>query len=205
MKQSLPFNRRRLSLLLLLGWGLAFFLVSRGMGQSSSQDQKSTPSTSPTTAQTEAQKKAAERKKRFEEQKALLDGGGSATPGAAKHAPATDTEFWIDPIGLNMLPNETQEIHVWDWRGNDVSARVSWGMSGNGIVDMTVKHHAIVTAKMPGTVSVTGTVDGHTVEAIVTVYRGEKLPPGTPPTVLARPALNHGGRHSVSTVTVSPN
>jgi len=205
MKRSLPFNGWRRNALLLLSAGLAFFLVSRGMAQSPSQDRQATPSTSPTTAQTEAQKKAAERKKRFEEQKALLDGGGSGTASAAKHTPATDTEFWIDPIGLNMLPNETQEIHVWDWRGNDVSARASWGLSDNGIVDMTVKHHAIVTAKMPGTVSVTGTVDGHTVEAIVTVYRGEKLPPGTSPTVLARPALNHGGRHSVSTVTVTPD
>jgi len=77
-----------------------------------------------------------------------------------------------------MVPNESQDIHVWDWRGNDVSARVSWSLSDTGIVDMMVKHHATISAKMPGTMSVIGSIDGHTIEAIVTVYRGEKLPDG---------------------------
>jgi hypothetical protein len=198
MNKSLSFSSRRRGLRLVLSAILAFLMVPRGAALSASQDPKTTPSpavsSSPadTAAQTEAQKKAAERKKRFEEQKNLLDGGGSAGAGAEKHAPARDTEFWIDPIGLNMMATESQEVHVFDWRYNDVSARVSWSLSNSEIADMTVKGIATITAKMPGTVSVIGTIDGHTVEAIVTVYRGEKLPWGTPRTVSARPPINHG-------------
>jgi len=205
MHNSLLLYKRRLCLILLLTLGQVLLFVPRGAAQSPPPDPKTPQTPSTTEAPTEAQKKAAERKKRFEEQKKLLEGGGGAGPGAAKHAPVTDTEFWIDPIGLNMLANESQEIHVWDRRGNDVSARVSWSLTDSGIVDMEVKNHAIISAKMPGTVSVIAMIDGHTVEAIVTVYRGTELPPGTERTVVARPVLNHGGRHTTTTVIESPN
>jgi hypothetical protein len=110
----------------------------------------------------------------------------------------------MDPLYANMLTNETVEIHMWDWRNNDVSARVSWSLSGSGVVDMTVKHHAILTARVPGTVSVIGQIDGRkTIEAIVTVYRGEKLPSGTPRTVSSPPTRTEG-RRNVQTVTVQP-
>jgi hypothetical protein len=207
MKKSLSFYSKRLGLLLLLSSGLALSLVPRCSAQSTSQDPQAPPSTSAPAPQTDAEKKAAERKKRFEEQKRLLDGGGSASAGATTaHVAATDSEFYINPIAVNMVANESQELHVWDHRGtgNDVSARVSWSLSGSGVVDMTVKHHAIVTAKMPGTVSVIGQIDGHTVEAIVTVYRGEKLPPGIAPYVSSPPPVRTGGRPNVQTVTVQP-
>ena len=194
----------RLALLICFTLALPCLQGARAQSQSLSQDPKAAPSASDTAAQTEAQKKAAERKKRFEEQKNLLDGGGSSAPGEANHAPVTDSVFWMNPIRVNMVANETQEVHVWDTWSNDVSARASWSLSDSGIVDLQVKHHAIITAKMPGTVSLLGTVDGHTVEAIVTVYRGEKLPPGVPPFVAKQPPLIHRGRFR-STVTVSPN
>jgi len=207
MKNLLPFHNRRLGLLVLLGTAFVLFLVSRATAQSPSQDKQQAPNPSPTTTQTEAQKKAAERRKRFEEQKALLDGGGSAAAGAgaAKQTPRTDSVFWMDLIGLNMVANQSQEIHVWDMYNNDVSARVSWSLSDSGVVDMAVKGHAMITAKMPGTVKVIGTIDGHIVEAIVTVYRGEKLPPGIGPSVYGQIPKRTGGRRNVTTVTVDPN
>jgi len=61
------------------------------------------------------------------------------------------------------------------------------------------------TAKMPGTVKVTGQLDGHTVESVVTVYRGEKLPWGVSRTVSAPPIIRTGGRRNTMTVTTSPN
>jgi hypothetical protein len=194
MNNSSPFCRERRGLLLLFTLGLVLFLLPRSaaQAQSTTQDPKAAASASDTVAQTEAQKKAAERKKHFEEQKMLLD--GNAAPGE-KHAPVTDSVFWMNPIGVNMVADQTQEVHVWDTWGNDVSARASWSLSNTGIVDLQVKHHAIITAKMPGTVSVLGTVEGHTVEAIVTVYRGEKLPPGIPPFVTKQPPLMHRGRY----------
>jgi hypothetical protein len=203
MNKSISLCSRRLGLLFLLSAGAVISLAPRGASQSASQDPKTapspavapssavSPSPSDTAAQAEAQKKAAERKKRFEEQKNLLDGGGSKGP-AAKHMPVTDPDFWIDPIGVNMMATESQELAVWDWRYNDVSARVSWSLSNSEIVDMAVKGHATITAKMPGTVSVMGYIDGHTVEAVVTVLRGEKLPPGIQRTVSAKPPINHG-------------
>jgi hypothetical protein len=207
MNKSLSFYSRRLGLLLLFSASLAFLLVPRALAQAPSQDPQATTTTPAGTApQTDAEKKAAERKKRFEEQKRLLDGGGSAGAGAgaASHAPQKDWEFWMDPLYANMLTNETVEIHMWDWRNNDVSARVSWSLSGSGVVDMTVKHHAILTARVPGTVSVIGQIDGRkTIEAIVTVYRGEKLPSGTPRTVSSPPTRTEG-RRNVQTVTVQP-
>lgn len=217
MNKSISPHGRRLGLLLLLSAGLVFLLVPRGTAQSPSQDPKAAPSpavppsSSDTTAQTEAQKKAAERKRRFEEQKNLLDGGGggsaasgaTATPGAA-----TDSSgFYMEPMAVNMVANESQELSVWDRRGvgNDVSARVSWGLSNNGIVDMTVNRHATITAKMPGTVTVTGRIDGHDVQAVVTVHRGEKLPWGVSRTVSAPPTVHNGGRRNTMTVTTNPN
>jgi hypothetical protein len=207
MNKSLSFYSRRLGLLLLFSASLAFLLVPRALAQAPPQDPQATTTTPAGTApQSDAEKKAAERKKRFEEQKKLLDGGGSAGAGAsaASHAPQKDWEFWMDPLYANMLTNETVEIHMWDWRNNDVSARVSWSLSGSGVVDMTVKHHAILTARVPGTVSVIGQIDGRkTIEAIVTVYRGEKLPSGTPRTVSSPPTRTEG-RRNVQTVTVQP-
>jgi len=207
MKTHLTTASRQLGVLLLLSSGLIFPLVPRASAQSPSQDSQSTTTPAATAPQTDAGKKAAERKKRFEEQKRLLDGGGGGSAGVtAAHAAATDSKFYINPIAVNMVANESQELHVWDHRGtgNDVSARVSWSLSGSGVVDMTVKHHAFVTAKMPGTVSVIGQIDGHTVEAIVTVYRGEKLPPGIAPYVSSPPPMRTGGRRNVQTVTVQP-
>jgi hypothetical protein len=95
----------------------------------------------------------------------------------------------MDPLYANILTNETQEIHMWDWRNNNVSARVAWSLSGSGVLDMTVKHHAILTAKAPGTVNVIGQIDGKTLEAIVTVYRREKLPSGTARPVSSPPPV----------------
>ena len=205
MKKSVMSASRRLGLLLLLSSGLAPFLVPRCSAQAPAQDPQAASAPSANAPQTDAEKKAAERKKRFEEQKKLLDGGGTAGAGAASHAPQKDWEFWMDPLYANLLTNESVEIHMWDWRNNDVSARVSWSLSGSGVVDMTVKHHAILTAKVPGTVSVIGQIDGRkTIEAIVTVYRGEKLPSGTPRTWSSPPTRTEGRRRNVQTVTVQP-
>jgi hypothetical protein len=113
----------------------------------------------------------------------------------------------MEPIGVNMVANESQELSVWDRRGtgNDVSARVSWDVSDYGIVGMTVNRHATITAKMPGTVTVTGRIDGHVVQAIVTVHRGEKLPDGVSRTVSAPPVRRTGGRRNIMTEISSPN
>jgi hypothetical protein len=204
MNKSLSFYSRRFGLLLLLIASFALLLVPGARAQAASQDHQTAATPAAPAAQTDAEKKVAERKKRFEEQKRLLDGNAAAGAGAASHAPQKDWEFWMDPLYANMLLNETQEIHMWDWRNNDVSARVSWSLNGSGAVDMAVKHHAILTAKMPGTVSVMGQIDGKTIEAIVTVYRGEKLPSGVARTVSAPPPPNNGGKHRTSTVTVEP-
>jgi hypothetical protein len=209
MSKPLSFYSRRLGLLLLLSSGLALFLVPRCSAQAPAQDPQAASTPTANAPQTDAEKKAAERKKRFEEQKRLLDGGGGAGAGAgagaASHAPQKDWEFWMDPLYANLLTNESVEIHMWDWRNNDVSARVAWSLSGSGVVDMTVKHHAILTARVPGTVSVIGQIDGRkTIEAIVTVYRGEKLPSGTPRTWSSPPTRTEGRRRNVQTVTVQP-
>jgi hypothetical protein len=223
MNKSILLGGRRLSLLVFLGFGLVL-LALRGNARPASQDPKpapspavnqSTPTTpspadnpSPATAvpQTEAQKKAAERKKRFEEQKALLDvgGGGSAAAGANAKPAAVDNDFYVNPVALNMLANETQEVHVWDMWNHDVSARVSWGLSNNGIVDMRVNRFATITAKMPGTTNVTARIDGHEIAAVVIVYRGEKLPWGVSRAVSAPPPRKTGGRRNTMTVTVEP-
>jgi len=210
-KTSAFFSRRRG--LLLLSAGVFCFLAPRGAAQSASQDAKAapgsttTPSTQAAPEQTEAQKKTAERKRRFEEQKKLLaEGrGGSAGAGAsANPVAAVDNDFYVNPVALNMLANETQEIHVWDMWNNDVSARVSWGLSNNGIADMKVNRFATITAKMPGTTNVTARIDGHEIAAVVTVYRGEKLPWGVSQAVSAPPPRKTGGRRNSMTVTTSP-
>jgi hypothetical protein len=213
MNKTSAFSSQRLRLALLLSAGVACFLAPRGRTQSTSQDPKSapspaaTPSTPATPEQTEAQKKAGERKRRFEEQKKLLaEGGGNAGAGAtANSVAAVDNDFYVNPVALNMLANETQEVHVWDMHNNDVSARVSWGLSNNGIVDMTVNRFATITAKMPGTVNVMARIDGHEIAAVVTVYRGEKLPWGVSQAVSAPPPRKTGGRRNSMTVTTSPN
>jgi hypothetical protein len=58
---------------------------------------------------------------------------------------------------------------------------------------------------MPGTATVTGKIDGHTVEAVVTVHREEKLPWGIPRTVSAPPVVRTGGRRNTMTVITTPN
>jgi hypothetical protein len=207
MKKSLMHSRWPRSSLLVLSLVLMLSFLPQGAAQSPVQDPKSSPAAMAATPQTQAQKKAAERKRRFEEQRALLDGGGSAAAGAAMSTAAPDTDFYMDPIGVNMLANESQQLRVWDRRGtgNDVSARVSWGLSNSGIVDMTVSGYATITAKAPGTVTVTGRIDGHDVAATVTVHRGDKLPWGVPRAVSAPPTVRTGGRRNSMTVITNPN
>jgi hypothetical protein len=94
-------------------------------------------------------------------------------------SPSVSSPFDITPYIVNMLVGETQRLRLWDnERGRPVPDAV-WTVSDPAIASVEPGSDATVTALVPGKVTVTATWQGYQAEALVTVYPGSQLPPGT--------------------------
>jgi hypothetical protein len=78
-----------------------------------------------------------------------------------------------------MLVGETHRLRLWDNERNRPVTDAVWTVSDPAIASIESGSDATVTALVPGKVTVTATWQGYQAEALVTVYPGTQLPPGT--------------------------
>jgi hypothetical protein len=94
-------------------------------------------------------------------------------------SPSGSPPFDITPYIVNMLVGETHRLRLWDNERNRPVTDAIWTVSDPSIASIESGSDATVTALVPGKVTVTATWQGYQAEALVTVYPGTQLPPGT--------------------------
>jgi hypothetical protein len=170
MSKSLVFYDQRVSLFLLVSSSLMLFLVPRGSAQS-----PSTP-TSQSGAGDSAAAKAAERKKRFQEEKQRLEGQErTETPPCTEGKPT----LYVTPAEASMLIGESRGFTLFDTDGHKLTKDAEWSLSSSSLATLAPGAEPTVTAKNEGTFKVSARIDTRTAEATVKVYPGDKLPIGT--------------------------
>jgi hypothetical protein len=132
-------------------------------------------STSQSAAGDSAAAKAAERKKRFEEEKQRVEGQErSQTPSCTDGKPT----LYITPAETGMLIGESRGFALFDTDGHKLTAAAEWSVSSSYHATIAQGDQPTVTAKNEGTFKVTAKIDTRTAEATVKIYPGDKLPIG---------------------------
>jgi hypothetical protein len=190
-----PVGVSRVSLLICLGPALLGLSSSIAQTQSQNQSQSQTQSqpqagsaSSPATPANDATAKAAERKRRFDEQRKLLE-SGYVPP--KEQSLRSDPDLVLSPIEVNLLVGDRVAFHLYD-KGKEVSGG-SWGVIPGRILGSWFEHGIFtVEAKSPGTARV-GVQIGSSryANVIVTIYPGIKLPKGVERTVDFTPQADH--------------
>jgi hypothetical protein len=177
---------------LLLGSSLALLCLYGAMAQSQPQPQTQTQSqagsASSTTPQSDdAAAKAAERKRRYDEQRKLLEGGVVSAKDESRGR--VDPDLVLSPMEVNLLVRDQLAIHLYD-KGKEVSG-ASWSAMPGRILGSWFNHGIFyIEAKSPGTARVGAVIGSRHTNIIVTVYPGDKMPKGVERTVDMTP-LSH--------------
>jgi hypothetical protein len=134
----------------------------------------------------DAAAKAADRKRRFEQEKARLESGGprpqapaqSAAPGDNCHASPDD--LMLSPNLVNMLVGETQRFSLFDVAGHKLTSQADWSVSDSSAADLAVEGGVpVLTSKRTGRMRVTARMGGRSAEAAINVIAPEDMKPGT--------------------------
>jgi len=154
---------------------------SQSQPQSGSQAQPqagSTSSPTPATPADDAAAKAAERKRKFDEQRKLLE-GGVVPPKNAQHW-KVDPDLLFSPYAVNLLVHEQVSFRLYDKGNVEVTSQGSYSAGPNRVAHFyIVKGLPTVVAAGPGTATLGVTVGDHRhAEVTITVYPGDKLPKG---------------------------
>lgn len=131
----------------------------------------------PTSTQDPAAVKAAERKKRFEEERRRLEEG--TTDNLAGVVSSPNQTLFVSPAKVSMLAADSQSFCVFDIEGHDLTASAEWSLSTSGVVDLVSEPEPEITARNQGNVRLLAKVNGQVAEATVAVFSGDKLPVGT--------------------------
>jgi hypothetical protein len=161
---------------------------SMAQTQSQTQSQSQAQSGSASSPANDAAAKAAERKRRFDEQRKLLE-SGYVPP--KEQSLRSDPDLVLSPIEVNLLVGDRVAFHLYD-KGKEVTGG-SWSAMPGRILGSWFEHGTLVIeAKSPGTARV-GVQIGSSryANVIVTVYPGLKLPKGVERTVEFTPQADH--------------
>lgn len=123
--------------------------------------------------------KAAERKRRFEEQKRKLEEAEGASKVAAETEVSPDQTLFVSPSVSNMLPGDFREFCAFDINGKILTREAEWTIDDPGIAALDVKEAPTITTRRPGKATLRARVGGQTAEAAIAVLDGDKLPDGT--------------------------
>ena len=193
------------SLRLLLTLGLVLCCAPRlsqahDPGAQSASPQSSAPPTSSTVSTSpDGTAKAAERKRRFEEEKKRLEGDGPRPQASSQSAAqggncqASPDDLMLSPNFVNMLVGETQRFSLFDFAGHKLAPQADWSVSDSSIADLAVEGGVpVLTSKRTGTIHVTARVAARSVEATINVITPQDMKPGTvqwssPTTPCAKP------------------
>lgn len=167
----------RIALLLSFSLTLPFFYGSKVQTQSQSPAQSGSGS-APATPADDAAAKAAERKRKFDEQRKMMESGYSPSKEESSRG-RVDPDLTLSPMEVNLLVHDRVVFHLYDKgkevKGNSWSAmpgRVlgSWFEKGTGAL--------VIEAKSPGTARVGVEYDRRYTNVVVRVYPGDKMPKG---------------------------
>lgn len=146
--------------------------------QSQSQQQPQTQSGSNSTAPAQsddAAAKAAERKRKFEEQRELMESGYS--PSKESSHGRVDPDLRLMPMEVNLLVHDRVQFHLFD-KGKEVE-NGSWSaMPGRIVSSWFQKGVFTIEAKSPGSARVAVATGSRHTYVMVTVYPGTTMPKG---------------------------
>jgi len=138
------------------------------------------PTATPASPDTEAAK-AAERRKRFEEQRRRLEDANSPRPeGVGEEVPSDpDQTLFISPAAVNMLVGESHYFTVFNIDGRTITQNTGWTVDNPNIISVGKGDELVVTAIAPGRAVLRAFIDTRAAEAVITVHGGKNLPDGT--------------------------
>jgi hypothetical protein len=171
-------------------FGLAILCVCGAMAQPQSQGQQpqsqqpqqqpqaqSGSSSTSTTPTDDAAAKAAERKRKFDEQRKMMESGYSPSKEEQSRG-KVDPDLTLSPTEVNLLVHDRVIFHV-SYKGNEVKGN-SWSAMPGRVLGSWFEKGGIfvIEAKSPGTARVGVEYNHHYANVMVTVYSGDKMPKG---------------------------
>jgi len=172
----------------LLCFSLALLSLSGSLAQPQSQSQaqpqtqsqaqaqpQSGSTTAPAAPADDAAAKAAERKRKFDEQRKLMEGGYS--PSKEESRAKGDPDLRIMPADVNLLVGDRVIFHVYD-KGQEIQGNSWSAMPGRILGSWFQKGMLVIEAKSPGTAGVGVEYNRRYAHVVVTVYPGDKMPKG---------------------------
>jgi hypothetical protein len=169
VKPLFPFVRPKCVSLTLRAALILFFAVTAWAAQQPTQQP----------AQSTEVAKAAERKKRFEEQKTRLEEERSSSRIGAETEVSADQTLFVSPSVTNMLVGDTREFCVFDLDGRILTREAEWTIDDAGIAILNDKGQPTVITKHSGKTVLRARVGSRSAEASITVLDGDKMPNGT--------------------------
>jgi hypothetical protein len=168
--------------LALLGLCSSMAQTQQSQSQSESQPQTQTQSqpgsaSSPATPADDAAAKAAERKRRYDEQRKMMESGYSPSKEEQSRV-KVDPDLSLSPMDVNLLVHDRVIFHVY-FKGKEVTGN-SWSAMPGRVLGSWFEKGGIfvIEAKSPGTARVGVEYNQHYANVIVTVYPGDKMPKG---------------------------
>jgi hypothetical protein len=148
--------------------------ATRTQSCAKSQAGSTSSSASPTG---DAAAKAAERKKRFDEQRKLMESGYSPSKEEQSRG-RVDPDLMLSPMDVNLLVHDRVQFHLYD-KGKEVGGG-SWSAMPGRVLGSWFEKGGIFTieAKSPGTARVGVMIGSRATNVLVTVYPGDKMPKG---------------------------
>jgi len=145
--------------------------------QSQTQTQSGSTSSqaTPTTSADDAAAKAAERKRKFEERRKLMESGYSLSKEESRER--VDPDLRLVPGDVNLLVLDRVQFHAYD-KGKEVGDG-SWSAMPGRVLGSWFEHGIFtIEAKSPGTARVGVMIGSRATSVVVTVYPGAKMPKG---------------------------
>jgi hypothetical protein len=145
------------------------------------EPQPSPPFSASETASQEAAMKAAERRKRFEEQKRKLEesDGGKPKGVGAEVGGDPDQTLFISPAVVNLLVGESHSFSAFELEGKTVTESAEWTLEKSESVELSNAAGPTITSKFPGRAILRAKLGSQTAEATITVLEGVTVPDGT--------------------------
>jgi len=169
----------RAALVLCLGLVLLSLYGAMAQTQSQSQPQAQSGSASSSSDKPadDAAAKAAERKRKFDEQRKLMESGYSPSKEEQSRG-KVDPDLTLSPMDVNLLVHDRVIFHVYD-KGIEVKGN-SWSAMPGRVLGSWFEKGGIfaIEAKSPGTARVGVEYNRRYANVIVTVYPGDKMPKG---------------------------
>jgi hypothetical protein len=165
---------------------LALLGLCSAMAQTQSQSQPQTQTqsqsqpgsaSSPAPPADDAAAKAAERKRKFDEQRKMMESGYSPSKEEQSRG-KVDPDLSLSPMDVNLLVHDRVIFQVY-YKGKAVTGN-SWSAMPGRVLGSWFEKGGIfvIEAKSPGTARVGVEYNQHYANVIVTVYPGDKMPKG---------------------------